>query len=268
MSNIEAANALLTAINFDRFAEIEARHAPDVRFFSFLGPDLTSSVDVADWHRQFLRDYADCNYAEVEEIEDGNTVVARATIEAKGYDWRPFTQRVVEVLQFEEGLVTERRLYGTLRDLELDKVATKALDEALEFRGGNASTTRKAAETLFTSFLSGDLEPAKEVVAEKVVLIDGVYGLATGLENIAELLNAIPKPAFGIPRITAVYAGDKNALVEIAVDPSRPRAAYWVRMVEGKISVIEGYWMLREIGVEPRQNYVRDRHQRQVILPI
>jgi len=63
MSNIDAVNALITAINFDRFAEIEARHNPDVTFSSFRGPTVTSSVGVEDWQRTFLRDYADCNYA-------------------------------------------------------------------------------------------------------------------------------------------------------------------------------------------------------------
>ena len=60
MSNIDAVNALLTAIHFDRFSEIEARHQPDVTFWSFRGPTLRDSVSVADWHRTFLRDYADC----------------------------------------------------------------------------------------------------------------------------------------------------------------------------------------------------------------
>ena len=268
MSNIDAANALFTAISYNRFDEIGARHAPNVRFSSFIGPHLTGSVAVQDWHRTFRRDYADCTYTEIEAIEEGNTVCARATLEAKGYDWRPFTQRVVDVLHFSDGLVSERQLYGMLRDIELDKVATKALEGALEFRGGNVNETRKATETLFTALLSGELEPAKEVVSDKAVLIDGVYGLATGLENIAALFASIPQPAFGIPRITASFAGAKDALVEISVDPARPRAAYWVRMVEGKIAVVEGYWMLREVGVEPRQNYARDRHMRQVIMPI
>jgi ketosteroid isomerase-like protein len=221
-----------------------------------------------DWHREFLRDYADCTYTRTEYVEQGDTVCVRADIEAKGYDWRPFVQRVIEVMRFDEGLVAERRLYGMLRDIELDKPSTKALDDALEFRGGNANETRKATETLFNALLTGDLEPAKEVVAEKAVLIDGVYGLAAGLDNIGALFAAVPRPAFGITRVTGVVAGPKDAAVEIAVDPAQPRAAYWIRMVEGKIAVIEGYWMLRDIGVEARQNYARDRHMRQVIMPI
>lgn len=269
MTNIEAATALLTAINFDRFPEIEARHAPDVRFMSFLGPNLYSSVSVEDWHRRFLRDYADCNYAEVEAIEEGEQVAVRATIEAKGYDWRPFTQRVIEALRFEDELVTERKLYGMLRDIELDKPSNAAVTKALEFRGGSASDTRKAAETFFAAFMpGGEVDSAKDVVDDKAALIDGVYGAAVGFDAIRDLMTAIPQPAFGIPRVTNVVAGAKDALVEVAVDPARPRAAYWVRMVEGKIMVVEGYWMLREIGVEPRQNYLRDRHQRKVIMPI
>ena len=37
---------------------------------------------------------------------------------------------------------------------------------------------------------------------------------------------------------------------------------------DGKIRVIEGYAMLRELGVNPYENYANDRHRRQVILPI
>lgn len=268
MSNTDAANALFTAINFDRFSEIAAYHAPDVRFTSFLGPNLYSSTAVEEWHRTFLRDWADCNYTEAEYIDDGDVLCARATLEAKGYDYRPFTQRVVEVLHFRNELVQERHLYGMMRDIELDKPATAALTKALEFPGGNVNDTRKAATAFFEALLSGDKEPVQDLVDPKAVMIDGVYGLAAGLENMAALVAGIPRPAFGIPRVTAIYAGPKDACVEIAVDPSRPRAAYWVRMLEGKIMVVEGYWMLREIGVEPRQNYGKDRHSRQVILPI
>src|SRR5882762_7452175 len=66
MSNIDAVNALITAINFDRFAEIESLHQPDAVFWSFRGPTLHDSVSIADWHREFLRDYADCSYTELE----------------------------------------------------------------------------------------------------------------------------------------------------------------------------------------------------------
>ena len=59
MSNIPAVNELITAINFDRFSEIEAHHRPDAVFQSFRGPTLRDSVSIADWHRELLRDYAD-----------------------------------------------------------------------------------------------------------------------------------------------------------------------------------------------------------------
>ena len=88
-----------------------------------------------DWHTTFLRDYADCNYTDLEYIEEGDSVAVRATIEAKGYNWRPFTQRVVEVFDFVGGGVSERRMYGMLRDVELDKPSTAAMTGALEFRG-------------------------------------------------------------------------------------------------------------------------------------
>src|SRR5688500_15022043 len=110
MSNIDAVNALITAVNFDRFAEIEARHAPSATFWSFRGPTLQDSLGIADWHREFLRDYADCNYADLEYVSDESTVAVRATLEAKGYDWRAFTQRVVDVYRLEHEAVVERRL--------------------------------------------------------------------------------------------------------------------------------------------------------------
>ena len=83
-----------------------------------------------------------------------------------------------------------------------------------------------------------------------------------------DFLSAIPKPAFGQLRVTNVAAGEHTALVELAIDPGRPRLADWVRLVDGKIAVIERYWMLREIGINPYENYAGDRHRRQVILPI
>lgn len=269
MSNLDEAMALLTAINFDRFAEIEARHAPDVVFRSFRGPDLFSSVDVQDWHREFLRDYADCSYGDTEPIEDGDTVAIRATISAKGYDFRPFTQRIVEVLRYDGDLVQERRLYGMDRDLELDKAANAAMMGALEYRGGNASDTRKAAAGFFAALFAGDDESAAGYLAEKAILVDNVYGGAVqGFQAIRQFRDSIARPAFGIERVTHLYAGAKDALVETSFDPVRPRCASWVRMVEGKILVIETYWMLREIGVSPRVDQGQKRHARQVILPI
>ncbi|MGH2608527.1 MAG: nuclear transport factor 2 family protein [Tepidiformaceae bacterium] len=265
MSNIDTVNQLLTAINFDRFYEIEALHAPNVVFHSFRGPTLRDSVSVSDWHRAFLRDYADCNYTDLEYIADGPHVAVRATIEAKGYDWRAFTQRVVEVFTVQEKLVTERRMYGMLRDLELDKPAQQSMDAALEVPGGDLSETEKLVRAALDAT---DAEAAAEVFDPKAVLIDSVYGIAVGPENILALTSATPRPAFGVERVTHGYPGEHDALVERAIDPARPRSADWYRIVDGKIRVIERYWMLREIGVNPYVNYARDRHQRQVIMPI
>lgn len=268
MSNISAVNELLTAINFDRFKEIEARHAPDVIFQSFRGPTLRDAVSVGDWHREFLRDYADCNYAELEYVEEGDTVCVRATIEAKGYDWRAFTQRVIEVFQVHDQLVTDRRLYGMLRDVELDKPAQQAMDAALEFRGGSASETRNVVEAALAALAAGDKDTAAPLFDDKCLFLDSVYGIAVGLENTQAILAETPRPAFGVERVTSLYCGDHHAAAEIAIDPSRPRAAYWVRLVEGKVKVIERYWMLREVGINPYVTYARDRHLRQVIMPI
>ena len=268
MTNIDAVNALLTAIHFDRFSEIEARHQPDVTFWSFRGPTLRDSVSVADWHRTFLRDYADCSYTETEPIEQGRSVALRATLTAKGYDWRPFTQRVLEVFDVEEEGILGRRLYGMLRDIELDKPTNAALENALGAKGGSASATKKAVDTLYDGLLAGNTEAALELFDPKAALIDSVYGIVNGPQNILDLLAATPAPAFGIWRRTNTVAGAQTAAVELAIDPQRPRAAHWVRMVDGKIKVIEVYWMLREIGLIPEENYARDRHQRRAILPI
>jgi ketosteroid isomerase-like protein len=271
MSHIPAVNALITAINFDRFAEIEARHRPDALFQSFRGPTLRDSVSIADWHREFLRDYQDCNYADLEYIEEGDVVAVRATIEAKGYDWRPFTQRVIEIFEFEgqdEEEVARRRLYATLRDIALDKPSTAALNDARGFRGGNPSQTRQVVRAFYDALLAGDREAAAAQLSPKVALIDGVYGVTTGPENVLGLLASIPMPAFGKLRVTNLMAGDHMAMVELAIDPARPRFADWVRLVDGKILVIEGYAMLRELGMNPYENYAQDRHRRQVILPI
>jgi hypothetical protein len=269
MSNIPAVNELITAINFDRFSEIEAHHRPDAVFQSFRGPTLRDSVSIADWHRELLRDYADCNYTDLEYIEEGATVAVRATIEAKAYDWRAFTQRVIDIFTLDEdGEVADRRLYGMLRDIELDKAATAAMTDALGFKGGNASTTRSTVEAFYNALLSGDREGALAQMHEKAACIDGVYGIANGAETILDFLRTIPMPAFGRLRVTKVLAGEHAALVELAIDPARPRFADWVRLVDGKIRVIEGYAMLRELGVNPFENYANDRHRRQVILPI
>jgi hypothetical protein len=269
MSNIPAVNALITAINFDRFAEIEARHAPDAVFHSFRGPTLRSSVAIADWHREFLRDYQDCNYTDLEYIEQDNVVAVRATIEAKGYDWRPFTQRVVEVFEFNvAGEVSDRRLYGMLRDIELDKAATASMADAKGYKGGSASATRSTMEKLLAAITTANMDGIKELTHEKATIIDGVFGIATGVENLVDLIVSRPTPPFGTERVTRLLAGAHDALLELAIDPSRPRLAQWFRLVDGKVRVVEAYWMLREIGVNPYENYAGDRHARRAILPI
>jgi hypothetical protein len=244
MSNIPAVNALLTAINFDRFAEIEAHHRSDAIFWSFRGPTLHDSVSIADWHREFLKDYADCNYTDLEYIEEGNVVAVRATIEAKGYDWRPFTQRVVEVFEFDDkGEIVERRLYGMLRDIELDKAATASMADATGYKGGSASSTKSTIEKLLASAAEADLDGIKEQSQEKATVIDGVYGVANGIDGVIGLIAARPLPAFGHERATRILAGEHDALVELAVDPSRPRLAQWLRLVDGKVRVVEAYWI-------------------------
>ncbi len=268
MSNIELVSALLTAINFDRFGEIEARHQPDAVFTSFRGPTLRGSVAVADWHREFLRDYSDCNYTEVEFIGSGDTVCARATIEAKGYDWRRFEQRVLEVFRFEDGAIIERRLYGMLRDIEFDKATTAAMANALAYKGGSVAETRNVVDGMVAAINANDAGAVKAFFGESPVTIDGVYGIAAGVDGMDAIAAARPKPAFGIERVTASCAGEHNAVIETAIDPARPRKAEWLRLVDGKVVVDEVYWMLREIGVNPYENLARDRHRRQVILPI
>lgn len=266
MSNVEVVKELVEAINYDRFAAIEALHNPDVTFHSFRGPVLHDSVAVMDWHREFAERYADCTYTELEFVEEGDIVALRATIEAKGYDWRLFTQRVLEVFRFEDGGIEERRQYVMLRDLELDRAATQAMNAAVEFRGGSASTTKQVVTTFYDALLANDLETAKAQLAERFAYVDSVYGVATGPDAV-ELFVETPRPAFGVWRRTRLVAGAKDAAVELAIDPNRPRAAHWVRLVEGKIAVVEVYWMLREIGVNPYVEYSRDRHLRKVIFP-
>lgn len=266
MSNIDAVNELLTAIHFDRFAEIEARHNPDATFHSFRGPNLADSVSISDWHRAFLKDYADCNYGELEYIEAGETVATRATLTAKGYDWREFTQRVIEVFEFADGGVQRRRLYGMVPNVELDKPTTAAMTAATGFKGGSASATKATVEKFFAAILGGDTDAAREHLDDKAALIDSAYAIVNGPDAILSQLAALPRPAFGAWRTTNVLAGAKDALVELAIDPKRPRAAEWVRLVEGKIKVIETYWMFREVGISP--DFRGERHQRRAILPI
>ncbi|MGI8925425.1 MAG: nuclear transport factor 2 family protein [Tepidiformaceae bacterium] len=263
MSNIDAVNALITAINFDRFAEIEARHAPDAVFHSFRGPTLHNSVAIADWHREFLRDYADCNYTDLEYIDDGDVVVVRATIEAKAVDWRAFTQRVLEVFRVGEFGISERRMYGMIPDLQLDKAATAAMTNALGFKGGSVEGTRRVAAELMATH---DPETVGALFDANAVYIDSVYGVAHGFENIHALVEATPRPLFGRPRLTASYHGEHSSVGEHSIDPGRPRYAEWVRIVDEHVAVIERYWMFREIGIDPFAHR-RERHVKPVILP-
>src|SRR5215211_7106035 len=218
MSQIDSVNALLTAINFDRFADIEALHNGGATFHSFRGPTLHDAVAIADWHREFLRDYADCNYTDLEYIEQGDTLAVRATIEAKAYDWRPFTQRVLEIFTFDEsGEVATRRLYGMLRDIELDKLATASMTDATGYQGGSSSTTRALMEKIVAAGTAGDADTLKELLNEKLTLVDGVYGVASGSESAMELMAARPGPAFGVERCIGILAGDHTAVMEFAI---------------------------------------------------
>ena len=265
MSNTDAVKALIAAINFDQFSRIEALHDPDVTFWPFAGPAVLGSVSVQDWYREFLRDYADCTYTDEEYIEDGDVVAVRATLEAKGYDWRPFTQRVLDICEMRDGMVASRRLYAMLPNLEPGKEATAALTSARGYRGGSVSETRKAAEALMAAVLAGDTDSATAHLAEKSVLLDNLFGSATGAGAIASDWTTRANPGLGSWQVTGTYCGAKDAVVETAVNTARPRRADWLRIVDGKVTVIETYWMLREIGVGPE---ARTRHLRRVIHPM
>ncbi len=268
MSHTEAVQEFITAINYDRFTQIELAHAPHARFRSFRGPNLQSSAAIEEWHRVFLRNYADCTYQDTEFVEDGDTVAAIATIEAKGYDFRRFHQRVLDVFEMtEDSLIAERRLYAMLRDISMEKQISQAHDYARETKGGTASKTREVVTNFYDALFAGDDDAAKELIAEKPAIIDSIYGIAAGADAILEVFKGTPSPAFGISRVTNIIAGDNAAVVEIAVDPSRPRTAHVVRLVEGQVSVVEVYWMLREIGFNPFEEYRQDRHLRRAILP-
>jgi ketosteroid isomerase-like protein len=269
MNHRTAAESLIRAINYDDFDAIMAAHDPDVSFQSFRGPNLRDSFSVREWHREFLERYADCTYTDPEYIEDGSTVAIRTVVNAKGYDWREFEQNLVDVLEFDEaGLVTKRRIYAQQRDVVLDKAATAALNAAKNAEAGSAPGNRTTVESFYNALLTGQADAAKAVLGEKCGYIDSVYGIVAGADAILDILATIPRPAFGSWRITGTRAGEKSALVELAVDASRPRAADWVRVVDGRIAVIEAYWMLREIGVNPYEEYSHDRHSRRVIQPI
>lgn len=267
MSNIDLVNEFITAIHFDRFAEIEARHHPKASFHSFRGPDLHGSVGIADWHREFLRDYADCSYTEVEYIDAKETVVIRAVVEAKGYDWRRFTQNVVEVFRFDGDLITERRQYGMLRNVAIEERAmTRAYDKIKADVAAKARRTRKAIPEFYDALLAGDREKAAEYLDDNVILIDSVQGIAQKPDAALDILLATPRPAFGVWRVTNGAYSDQVGMVELAIDPVRPRMADWVRMVGEKIGAIERHWMLREIGV--LSSMETERHMRRVLHPV
>lgn len=265
MSNIDTVKALIAAINLDRFDRIEALHQPDVTFWPFSGPPVVGSVSVQDWYTEFLRDYADCTYAEEEFIDDGDVVAVRATLEAKGYNWRAFTQRVLDVCEMKDGKVATRRLYAMLPNLELDKAATAAMNSATGFRGGSVSEARKVVEGFFNAWLAGDAEGARPSLAEKSALVDPVHGTSSDPEAIAGTHARIAAPAMGSWQVTGTCCGAKDAVVEAAINPGRPRLASWIRVADGKIAIIEMYWMLREIGVGPKS---KTRHMRRVIHPV
>jgi hypothetical protein len=190
-------------------------------------------------------------------------------VSAKGYDWREFEQNIVDVLEYDAaGLVTRRRMYAQHRDVELDKAATAAMTAAKNAEGGSSSATRKTVGDFYMALLNGETDTAKGLLGDKCAYVDSVYGIVSGADAILEVIASIPRPAFGSWRLTSLHAGDKSALVELAVDASRPRAADWVRVADGKIAVIEAYWMMREIGVNPYEEYSHDRHSRRVIQPI
>jgi hypothetical protein len=269
MSQIDAVNELITAVNFDRFEEIEACHDPAVSFHSFRGPILNDSIAVGDWHRQFQRNYADLSYTENEYIEQGNVVAVRTTLTAKGYDWRPFEQRAVDVfvLGEDQGIV-QRRLYAMLRDIELDRPVATAHSAAMAAKGGAVSGTKGILDKFYAAVLAQDADAMKELLHDKAAIIDSVYGIDAGPARVLEILTSVPRPAFGVLRVTGAFAGENAGIVELSYDAARPRVAHWVRILDGKVALIEVYWMLREIGMNPFEEYSRDRHRRQVILPI
>lgn len=269
MSHIDAVNELIDAINRDRFDLIEAMHNDDVNFHSFRGPILNDAVAVGDWHRLFHRNYADLTYTENEFLEENDTVAVRTTLDAKGYDWRRFTQRAVDVIELsEDGGVRRRRLYAMLRDLEFDKPTNSAYEYALETKGGSAAATAALVTKFYDALFAADADAAKELIHDKCAVIDSIYGIAAGKDAIVETWQAIPKPAFGTLRITKTVTGGNAALVEFSIDGNRPRFAQWLRVVDEKIAVVETYWMLREIGFNPAEEYANDRHLKKVILPI
>ncbi len=266
--SVSTAKQLVDAINFDRFDDIQKLHASGVTFHSFRGPTLKDNIAVRDWQTELLERYADCTYTEEEIVDDSDIAALRTTIVGKGYDWRQFAQRALDIIQVDDdGRINTRHLYAMLRDIDLDKSIESALSRANEYPGGSEKTATELAIKFCEMDISSNRGIASDILDENSVFVDSVYGSAKGPDAITSLLEAIPKPAFGIPRMQTCIAGIKDVVTEIAVDPQRPRFANWIRIVEDKIVVVERYWMLREIGVNPFVEYSRDRHRRQVNLP-
>ncbi|MDZ7728513.1 MAG: hypothetical protein U5Q44_10180 [Dehalococcoidia bacterium] len=194
MSHIDAAKALIRAIDYDTFSQIETAHHPLCTFHSFRGPILQDALAIADWHRIFARNYADLTYTESEYIEQDDTVAVRATLEAKGYDWRRFHQRAVDVMEFDEyELVTGRRLYAMLRDIEFEKQVENAFKFASEAKGGKQAKTEEIVRNYYTAILSGDDETARGLLNEKCAHIDPIYGVAAGADAMVEIPASVPE---------------------------------------------------------------------------
>jgi hypothetical protein len=70
-----------------------------------------------------------------------------------------------------------------------------------------------------------------------------------------------------VERVIHGYPGEHDAIVEKAIDPTRPRSADWYRIVDGRSADRTLLDAARD-RCQPYVNYARDRHQRQVIMPI
>ncbi|MFQ5381888.1 MAG: nuclear transport factor 2 family protein [Dehalococcoidia bacterium] len=267
MSNTETIEALVSAIEHDRFREIAELHRPGAVFHTFRGPTVSGGTAAGGWYAAFLRDYADCSYSDRALLEQGDVAALAATLGAKGVDWRAFDQRVLEFFEFEEGLVAARRIYAMPARFEYPKPVADAVAKLKEAEGVGASSVEATARGFVEALLAGDRDGARAFLSEDSVLVDGVFGVATGSDSVLELVAALPAPAFGVWRLSRCVAGNRAAALEMAIDPARPRAAAWVRVSEEKVASIEIYWMLREIGVTPAVGSM-PRHPKQVILPI
>ena len=267
MSTSGTVDALISAIERERFRDIAELHQAGAALHTFRGPTAWGGVAIGEWYGRFLRDYADCSYTERSLVEDGEVAALRATIEAKGYDWRVFEQHVLEFVEFEEGLISARRIYAMPARIEYPKPALDALQKLEGTAGGGPAPVAAAARGFVDALLEGDRDGAAALLADDAVLIDGVFGVATGSEAVLELVSTLPSPAFGTWRLLRCIAGENAAALELAIDPQRPRAGAWIRVNEERVAAIEMYWMLREIGVTTGVVSI-PRHPKQVILPI